>query len=141
MRPGFLVVDKPAGITSHDVVAMVRAITGVPKVGHTGTLDPFATGVLPVAITTIIVSPTARPSPIISAEKMPADAVGSTTRMAVCQRLAPQAIEAVRRAVGTFESASSAMVNMIGITAKPIMNPTTSELRWSNEAPVTAGHQ
>jgi len=47
---GFLVVDKPAGITSHDVVATVRAITGIRKVGHTGTLDPFATGVLPVAI-------------------------------------------------------------------------------------------
>lgn len=47
---GFLVIDKPAGITSHDVVAMVRAVTGIPKVGHTGTLDPFATGVLPLAL-------------------------------------------------------------------------------------------
>jgi len=46
----FLVVDKPAGITSHDVVAMVRAVTGFKKVGHTGTLDPFATGVLPLAL-------------------------------------------------------------------------------------------
>lgn len=46
----FLVVDKPAGITSHDVVAAVRAVTGVKKVGHTGTLDPFATGVLPLAL-------------------------------------------------------------------------------------------
>ncbi len=50
MNPGFLVIDKPAGITSHDVVAMVRAVTGVRKVGHTGTLDPFATGVLPLAL-------------------------------------------------------------------------------------------
>jgi tRNA pseudouridine55 synthase len=47
---GFVVVDKPAGITSHDVVAAVRAVTGVKKVGHTGTLDPFATGVLPLAL-------------------------------------------------------------------------------------------
>ncbi len=47
---GFLVVDKPEGITSHDVVAMVRSVTGVRKVGHTGTLDPFATGVLPLAL-------------------------------------------------------------------------------------------
>jgi tRNA pseudouridine55 synthase len=47
---GFLVVDKPVGITSHDVVGMVRAVTGVKKVGHTGTLDPFATGVLPLAL-------------------------------------------------------------------------------------------
>lgn len=47
---GFLVVDKPAGITSHDVVRAVRAVTGIPKVGHTGTLDPFATGVLALAL-------------------------------------------------------------------------------------------
>jgi len=46
---GFLVLDKPAGLTSHDVVAAVRAVTGLPKVGHTGTLDPFATGLLPLA--------------------------------------------------------------------------------------------
>ena len=47
---GFIVIDKPAGITSHDVVHAVRRITGVKKAGHTGTLDPFATGVLPVAL-------------------------------------------------------------------------------------------
>lgn len=47
---GFVVVDKPAGMTSHDVVSAVRRIAGQKKVGHTGTLDPFATGVLPVAL-------------------------------------------------------------------------------------------
>ena len=47
---GFIVVDKPAGMTSHDVVNAVRRLTGLKKVGHTGTLDPFATGVLPVAL-------------------------------------------------------------------------------------------
>jgi tRNA pseudouridine55 synthase len=47
---GFIVVDKQAGMTSHDVVHAVRRITGVKKAGHTGTLDPFATGVLPVAL-------------------------------------------------------------------------------------------
>lgn len=50
MISGFVVVDKPAGITSHDVVSRVRRILGTRKVGHTGTLDPFATGVLPVAV-------------------------------------------------------------------------------------------
>ena len=50
MNPSFLVVDKPPGPTSHDVVAIVRAVTGVKKVGHTGTLDPFASGVLPLAL-------------------------------------------------------------------------------------------
>jgi tRNA pseudouridine55 synthase len=47
---GFLVIDKPAGLTSHDVVDQVRRILHVRRVGHTGTLDPFATGVLVVMI-------------------------------------------------------------------------------------------
>lgn len=47
---GFLVVDKPRGLTSHDVVARVRRGTGIRQVGHAGTLDPMATGVLVVCI-------------------------------------------------------------------------------------------
>ena len=47
---GVLIIDKPAGMTSHDVVARVRRITGNRRVGHTGTLDPFATGVLVVLV-------------------------------------------------------------------------------------------
>lgn len=47
---GFLLIDKKEGMTSHDVVARVRRITGIRKVGHTGTLDPMATGVLPIAV-------------------------------------------------------------------------------------------
>lgn len=43
---GFLFIDKPAGITSHDVVDRVRAVTGIRRIGHSGTLDPFATGLL-----------------------------------------------------------------------------------------------
>ena len=43
---GILVIDKPEGLTSHDVVSRVRRIFGTRRVGHTGTLDPFATGVL-----------------------------------------------------------------------------------------------
>lgn len=50
MVNGFLVIDKPVGFSSHDVVNRVRRILGTRKVGHTGTLDPFATGVLPVAV-------------------------------------------------------------------------------------------
>jgi tRNA pseudouridine55 synthase len=46
----FLLVDKPAGITSHDVVDRVRRITGERTVGHAGTLDPFATGLLVVGV-------------------------------------------------------------------------------------------
>jgi tRNA pseudouridine55 synthase len=47
---GILLIDKPAGITSHDVVARVRWALGRPKTGHAGTLDPFATGLLIVLV-------------------------------------------------------------------------------------------
>jgi tRNA pseudouridine55 synthase len=47
---GLLLVDKPAGITSHDVVSHVRRATGIKRVGHAGTLDPFATGLLVVLL-------------------------------------------------------------------------------------------
>jgi tRNA pseudouridine55 synthase len=47
---GTLIIDKPAGMSSHDVVARVRKIIATRRVGHTGTLDPFATGVLVVMI-------------------------------------------------------------------------------------------
>jgi len=48
--PGIVVVDKPAGITSHDVVSRCRRIFSTRKVGHAGTLDPMATGVLVIGI-------------------------------------------------------------------------------------------
>ena len=47
---GIVVIDKPAGLTSHDVVSKVKKILGTRKAGHTGTLDPMATGVLPVCL-------------------------------------------------------------------------------------------
>src|SRR5580700_6743234 len=47
---GVIVVDKPSGWTSHDVVNKMRRLAGTRKVGHLGTLDPSATGVLPVII-------------------------------------------------------------------------------------------
>ena len=47
---GFLLIDKPDGMTSHDVVARVRRLTGEKRVGHAGTLDPFATGLLVVGV-------------------------------------------------------------------------------------------
>lgn len=47
---GFLNIYKPKGKTSHDVVAILRRITKVKQIGHTGTLDPFAEGVLPICI-------------------------------------------------------------------------------------------
>ncbi len=47
---GVLIIDKPAGLTSHDVVARVRHLLQVRRVGHTGTLDPFATGMLVILV-------------------------------------------------------------------------------------------
>src|SRR5713226_7412026 len=47
---GVLIIDKPPGLTSHDVVAEVRRLLDTRQVGHFGTLDPFATGVLPLSI-------------------------------------------------------------------------------------------
>ncbi|MBA2606401.1 MAG: tRNA pseudouridine(55) synthase TruB [Acidobacteria bacterium] len=50
MIDGVLIIDKPAGITSHDVVSRLRRILKTKRIGHTGTLDPFATGVLVMLI-------------------------------------------------------------------------------------------
>ncbi len=50
MENGFIIINKPSGWTSHDVVAKLRGITKIRKIGHCGTLDPLATGVLIVAI-------------------------------------------------------------------------------------------
>jgi tRNA pseudouridine55 synthase len=50
MRDGVVNIDKPSGWTSHDVVAKIRGVLKIKKVGHTGTLDPQATGVLPVCL-------------------------------------------------------------------------------------------
>lgn len=47
---GILIIDKPEGLTSHDVVARVRRTLGTKRVGHTGTLDPFATGVMVILV-------------------------------------------------------------------------------------------
>jgi tRNA pseudouridine55 synthase len=47
---GVLLIDKPSGPTSHDVVARLRAVTGERSIGHTGTLDPLATGLLPLVL-------------------------------------------------------------------------------------------
>jgi len=61
---GFLVLDKPAGPTSHDCVARVRRAYGLKRVGHGGTLDPAVTGVLPIAL-----GPATRLLPYLPGEK------------------------------------------------------------------------
>ena len=49
-KDGLVIVDKPGGMTSHDVVARIRRLAGTKRVGHAGTLDPMATGVLVVGV-------------------------------------------------------------------------------------------
>lgn len=60
---GVLVVDKPVGLTSHDVVQIIRRGTGIRRIGHTGTLDPRASGVL-----VVLIGPAVRLSEFVSAE-------------------------------------------------------------------------
>jgi tRNA pseudouridine55 synthase len=50
MNEGFILINKPAGITSHDVIDKLREITKIKRIGHAGTLDPFATGLLILGI-------------------------------------------------------------------------------------------
>ncbi|MEK7666007.1 MAG: tRNA pseudouridine(55) synthase TruB [Patescibacteria group bacterium] len=50
IQDGFLLIDKPAGITSHDVIDLLRRSSGIRRIGHAGTLDPFATGLLLVGV-------------------------------------------------------------------------------------------
>ena len=59
---GVLVVDKPTGLTSHDVVQIIRRGTGIRRAGHTGTLDPRASGVL-----VVLIGPAVRLSEYVSA--------------------------------------------------------------------------
>jgi tRNA pseudouridine55 synthase len=74
---GILVVDKPVGLTSHDVVQIIRTGTGIRRAGHTGTLDPRASGVL-----VILIGPAVRLSEFVSASDKRYQAIlrlGSTT--------------------------------------------------------------
>ena len=74
---GVLVVDKPVGMTSHDVVEAIRRGTGIRRAGHTGTLDPRASGVL-----VILIGPAVRLSEYVSASDKRYQAIirlGSTT--------------------------------------------------------------
>ena len=47
---GVINLDKPVGPTSHDMVAAIRRMTGIRRIGHAGTLDPLASGVLPILV-------------------------------------------------------------------------------------------
>src|SRR5512142_1358557 len=109
---GVVIIDKPSGWTSHDVVAKIRNITKVKKVGHTGTLDPFATGVLPLTLGRA----TRLTSYFLSSDKTyrgvirfgfattTFDCDGEPTSEATCPQLEPTRIEEIfARYVGTVK--------------------------------------
>jgi tRNA pseudouridine55 synthase len=102
MADGLLLVDKPAGVTSHDVVNVVRRAIGERRVGHAGTLDPFATGLL-----VVLAGRATRLIPHVSGDPKVYDATirfGSETDTedllgAVTREAPPPAEEAVRAAI------------------------------------------
>ncbi len=109
---GVLVVDKPAGPTSFDVVARVRRIFGAEKAGHTGTLDPRATGVLPVCLGDAVKlqqflsegDKSYRATIHLGAATTTQDAEGEITERGDPSRLDAETLRAaLRRFVGTIE--------------------------------------
>lgn len=105
---GILIIDKPAGITSHDVVSRVRRILGTRRVGHSGTLDPFATGVM-----VILVGQATRLAQFLDKDEKEYEAVvrfgfetdtGDRTGSPKSQVQSPKAmdLEVIRRALAEF---------------------------------------
>lgn len=107
---GLIVVDKPAGVTSHDVVSKMRWIAGTRKVGHAGTLDPMATGVLILGVNkatrllTWVVGETKTYTATIrlGVSTLTDDADGDTTAIAEEGALAAIKEEAIRSHIKDF---------------------------------------
>jgi tRNA pseudouridine55 synthase len=115
---GFVVVDKPAGWTSHDVVARMRRLAGTRKVGHAGTLDPMATGVLVIGIgqaTRLLSFVTAADKSYgatirLGVTTVTDDAEGDVTERVDASAVTPEAIaEAVAALTGDIEQVPSSV--------------------------------
>jgi len=114
---GVLVVDKPVGMTSHDVVQAIRTGTGLRRAGHTGTLDPRASGVL-----VILVGPAVRLSEFVSASDKRYQAIirlGSTTDTFDADGKLTESNQPVNVTEAQFENALSAFVGEIEQTPPP----------------------
>ena len=114
---GVLVVDKPVGMTSHDVVQAIRTGTGLRRAGHTGTLDPRASGVL-----VILVGPAVRLSEFVSASDKRYQAIirlGSTTDTFDADGKLTESNQPVNVTEAQFEKALSAFVGEIEQTPPP----------------------
>lgn len=121
MTDGLVVVDKPGGLTSHDVVARMRRIAGTRRVGHAGTLDPMATGVLVVGVgratrllTHLVLTDKAyRATVRLGQATVTDDAEGDVVAAASASSLGPEdvaaALPALRGAIEQVPSAVSAI--------------------------------
>jgi tRNA pseudouridine55 synthase len=107
---GIVVVDKPAGLTSHTVVAKIRRLAGTRKVGHAGTLDPMATGVLVVGLNRAtrllghlqLADKSYDATILLGATSSTDDAEGELTVVASAEQLAEVTSEAISAAVDGF---------------------------------------
>jgi tRNA pseudouridine55 synthase len=107
---GIVVVDKPAGLTSHTVVARVRRLAGTRKVGHAGTLDPMATGVLVVGLNRAtrllghlqLADKSYDATILLGSSTSTDDAEGETVTTASPQALAAVSVEGIEAAVAGF---------------------------------------
>jgi len=111
---GVLVIDKPAGPTSHDIVACVRRTLSLKKVGHLGTLDPLATGVLPLV-------------------------VGRATRLASLLAGASKQYDAVIR-LGLITDTYDITGTVVGGADAPRPDPTSAEIDGLQPSPGTIAH-
>ena len=111
---GVLVIDKPAGPTSHDIVACVRRTLSLKKVGHLGTLDPLATGVLPLV-------------------------VGRATRLASLLAGASKQYDAVIR-LGLITDTYDITGTVVGGGDAPRPDPTSAEIDGLQPSPGTIAH-
>jgi tRNA pseudouridine55 synthase len=107
---GIVVVDKPAGLTSHTVVARIRKLAGTRKVGHAGTLDPMATGVLVVGLNRAtrllghlqLADKSYDATILLGASSSTDDAEGEITPEASAEELAAITVESIEAAVAGF---------------------------------------
>lgn len=118
VRSGLCIVDKPSGPTSHDVVARIRRLAGTRRVGHAGTLDPMATGVLVIGVERatkllglLALSGKSYDATIRLGEStVTDDAEGAVTASASADRVSEQAVrEALRRLVGQIDQVPSSV--------------------------------
>jgi len=120
MADGFLIIDKPLDWTSFDVVARVRRLTGERRVGHAGTLDPMATGVLVIGVeratkilglltaTTKTYAATMRLGQSTTTDDAEGDVVSTTPAGAVTDPEIEHAVAALRGDISQIPSAVSA---------------------------------